>query len=111
MTSVVLPLDLVICMFVLGLAASVCLFAVLYAILVQVRKSQYLEIERQKRDIKRMDVVDLVSRDYSAQHEDLKDLRHVVGYLFHHIGGLTIKSELPEFMRENKIHRWYSHKQ
>lgn len=98
-------------LFILGSAAIVCLFGALLSILAQMKKSLHLEIERQKRDIKRMDVVDLVSRDYSTQHEDLKDLRHVVGYLFHHIGGLTIKSELPEFMRENKIHRWYSHKQ
>ena len=110
MTSVVLPVDMVICMFVFGLAAAVCLFAVLYAILVQVRKSLHLGMERQKRDMKRMDVVDLVSRDYSTQHEDLKDLRYAVGYLFHHVGKLTIKSELPEFMREHKIHVWYSHK-
>ena len=74
------------------------------------KSTQVLEERRARRELRRLDVADLISADQVKLEAEVKSLKNAIGFLFHHEADLTVEATLNEFMKEKKIHGWYLHK-
>lgn len=82
----------------------------IFFLILAIYKSHELEAERARRELKRMDIVDILTKEYSDLKSEVGDVKYALGYLFHHSAGLTTNKIITAFISERLIHRWYPHK-